>query len=118
MPFADTPGALVALRSAPISTLSYLVPVAYHLGMPQKKPESSRWTFHHPSGAKKIKVPKKKNSEVLELGPVVAERVFTVFKRDGSPLRVSVRLGSPFIGRDESPFRRVEVQDGSVLACL
>ena len=45
------------------------------------------------------------HSSPLELGPVTAERAFTLFKRDGIALPVSVRLGKPFVGR---PFKAPE----------
>lgn len=47
----------------------------------------------------------KKTSSSLELGPVTAERAFTLFRQDGTPLSVSVRLGKPFTG---GPFKAPE----------
>jgi hypothetical protein len=76
--------------------------------MSQKKSNSLRWTFHHSSGVEKIEVTEKKNSESLELGPVIAERSFTLSRLDGTPLRVSVRLGTPFVGRGSKPAKSAE----------
>lgn len=42
---------------------------------------------------------KKKRPEKLSLGSIVAQRSFALFKRDDTPVQVSVRLGTPFVGR-------------------
>jgi hypothetical protein len=85
--------------------------------MPRKKSNPSRWTFHHPFGVEKVKAEKKK-SRTVELGPIVAEKSFTLFRRDGSPLQVSVRLGTPFVGRRSKAAKSAEYRCGAQIIGL
>jgi hypothetical protein len=77
--------------------------LSYHLvAMSKKDSGSPTWTFHHPFGMEEIEDnAEERDSSPVELGPIVAERSFTLFKRDGTPLRVTVRLGTPFVVRPE-----------------
>ncbi len=43
------------------------------------------------------------NAEAMELGPVIAERAVTLFRRDGLAVPVWVRLGNPFVGKPFKP---------------
>jgi hypothetical protein len=86
----------------------YFLTRHYDLCMSQKKSGASGWTFHSPFGVKKVKINGKKKSRPLKLGPVTAERSFTLFKRDGTPLRISVRLGMPYVGRGSKAAKSAE----------
>ncbi len=39
----------------------------------------------------------------LEMGPVTAERTFTVFRKDGTALPILLRLGKPYVGKPFTP---------------
>jgi hypothetical protein len=44
-----------------------------------------------------------KNSKPLKIDEPIAERTFCLFRRDGTSLPVTVRLGAPFIGNKPKP---------------
>lgn len=73
--------------------------LAYDLAMRPKKLKPGESIFQTPYETRIIVVSKKKKPEKLSLGPVVAERSFALFQRDGTPVQVSVRLGTPSVGR-------------------
>jgi hypothetical protein len=62
----------------------------------------------------------KPSGDELELSVVIAERTFPLFRRDGSAVRVTVRLGRPFqeqtLGDYRCPVKVVGIGDGRIRA--